>query len=132
VCGAVSRDITIYRDTCAVKPAARLPRPAGTAIVTWLLNHLPDHDGNRGCRRGDDELAALTLDDAGRLPLRDVCVVSGTMRELVLGSGFGFDDRGSHVLDGVPGEWRIYAARIRARRVAQNSLVGRTPWLIAR
>jgi class 3 adenylate cyclase len=35
-------------------------------------------------------------------------VVSGTVRDLVVGSGFTFEDRGTHELKGVPGEWRAY------------------------
>ena len=34
---------------------------------------------------------------------------SGTVRDLVAGSGIRFDDRGSHVLKGVPGDWRLFA-----------------------
>jgi pimeloyl-ACP methyl ester carboxylesterase len=37
-------------------------------------------------------------------------VVSSTVKDLVVGSGIDFEDRGSHALKGVPGEWRIYAA----------------------
>ena len=37
-------------------------------------------------------------------------LVSGTVRDLVAGSGIRFDDRGSHVLKGVPGDWRLFAA----------------------
>jgi class 3 adenylate cyclase len=37
-------------------------------------------------------------------------LASGTVRDLVSGSGLRFDDRGTHALKGVPGEWRIYAA----------------------
>ena len=36
-------------------------------------------------------------------------LVSGTVRDLVAGSGIAFDDRGSHVLKGVPGDWRLFA-----------------------
>ena len=36
-------------------------------------------------------------------------LASGTVRDLVAGSGIQFDDRGSHVLKGVPGEWRLFA-----------------------
>jgi class 3 adenylate cyclase len=36
-------------------------------------------------------------------------LVSGTVKDLVVGSGIEFDDRGSHSLKGVPGEWRLYA-----------------------
>jgi class 3 adenylate cyclase len=35
-------------------------------------------------------------------------LVSGTVKDLVAGSGLRFGDRGSHSLKGVPGEWRIF------------------------
>ena len=38
-------------------------------------------------------------------------LVSSTVKDLVVGSGIEFDDSGSHVLRGVPGEWRLYAVR---------------------
>jgi pimeloyl-ACP methyl ester carboxylesterase len=36
-------------------------------------------------------------------------LVSSTVKDLVAGSGLEFEDRGSHELKGVPGEWRLYA-----------------------
>jgi len=36
-------------------------------------------------------------------------IVSSTVKDLVAGSGLRFSDRGSHVLKGVPGEWRVFA-----------------------
>ncbi len=36
-------------------------------------------------------------------------VVSSTVRDLVAGSGIGFDDRGEHELKGVPEPWRLFA-----------------------
>jgi pimeloyl-ACP methyl ester carboxylesterase len=36
-------------------------------------------------------------------------LASSTVRDLVAGSGLEFEDRGSHELKGVPGEWRLYA-----------------------
>ncbi|GAT08918.1 adenylate/guanylate cyclase domain-containing protein [Mycolicibacterium novocastrense] len=36
-------------------------------------------------------------------------LVSSTLRDLVIGSGLTFDDRGTHELKGVPGEWRLFA-----------------------
>jgi class 3 adenylate cyclase len=36
-------------------------------------------------------------------------LVSGTVRDLVAGSGFDFEDRGLHELKGIPGEWRLFA-----------------------
>ncbi|MFL5780016.1 MAG: alpha/beta fold hydrolase [Thermoleophilaceae bacterium] len=36
-------------------------------------------------------------------------LVSRTIGDLVVGSGLAFEDRGSHVLKGVPGEWQLLA-----------------------
>jgi class 3 adenylate cyclase/pimeloyl-ACP methyl ester carboxylesterase len=36
-------------------------------------------------------------------------LVSQTVKDLVAGSGFGFIDRGTHELKGVPGDWRLYS-----------------------
>jgi class 3 adenylate cyclase len=36
-------------------------------------------------------------------------LVSSTLRDLVIGSGLSFDDRGAHELKGVPGEWHLFA-----------------------
>jgi class 3 adenylate cyclase len=36
-------------------------------------------------------------------------LVSSTLRDLVIGSGLEFDDRGTHQLKGVPGQWRLFA-----------------------
>jgi class 3 adenylate cyclase len=36
-------------------------------------------------------------------------LVSSTLRDLVIGSGLEFDDRGSHELKGVPGDWHLFA-----------------------
>jgi pimeloyl-ACP methyl ester carboxylesterase len=35
-------------------------------------------------------------------------LVSSTVKDLVAGSGIEFEDRGTHDLKGVPGEWRLY------------------------
>ncbi|TMJ57056.1 MAG: adenylate/guanylate cyclase domain-containing protein [Alphaproteobacteria bacterium] len=37
-------------------------------------------------------------------------LVSGTLKDLVAGSGLRFGARGSHLLKGIPGEWQIFAA----------------------
>jgi len=36
-------------------------------------------------------------------------LVSSTVKDLVAGSGLTFQDRGTHKLKGVPGDWRLYA-----------------------
>jgi class 3 adenylate cyclase len=61
--------------------------------------------------RGDDiggigvHIGARVTALAGR---NDV-LVSSTLRDLVIGSGLEFEERGAHELKGVPGEWRIFA-----------------------
>jgi class 3 adenylate cyclase len=43
-------------------------------------------------------------------------LVSRTVRDLVAGSEVAFDDRGSHALKGIGGEWQLYAIRRRQTR----------------
>jgi class 3 adenylate cyclase len=38
-------------------------------------------------------------------------LVSQTVKDLVAGSGIAFEDRGSHALKGVPGEWRLFSVQ---------------------
>ena len=38
----------------------------------------------------------------------DEVLISSTVKELVVGSGIKFKDRGAHRLKGVPEEWRLY------------------------
>jgi class 3 adenylate cyclase len=47
----------------------------------------------------------------GRTPRADAdeVLVSGTVKDLVAGSGIEFEDRGSHTLKGVPEQWRVFA-----------------------
>ena len=42
-------------------------------------------------------------------------LVSGTVRDLVAGSGLEFEDRGATALKGIPGEWRLFAVVPSAR-----------------
>jgi hypothetical protein len=37
-------------------------------------------------------------------------LVSSTVKDLVVGSGLVFEDRGVHELKGVPGAWQLFAA----------------------
>jgi class 3 adenylate cyclase len=63
--------------------------------------------------RGEDvggigvNLAARVLGEA----VESETLVSSTVKDLVVGSGIDFDDRGAHALKGVPGEWRLFAVR---------------------
>ena len=45
----------------------------------------------------------------GALAGANEVLVSSTLRDLVIGSGLEFEERGSYELKGVPGQWRILA-----------------------
>jgi class 3 adenylate cyclase len=45
-------------------------------------------------------------------------LVSSTLRDLVIGSGLEFEDRGAHGLKGVPGEWNLFAVASMGRRAS--------------
>jgi class 3 adenylate cyclase len=49
-------------------------------------------------------------------------LVSGTVKDLVVGSGLAFEDAGEHELKGVPGTWRLY--RVAGREAAQPPISG--------
>jgi pimeloyl-ACP methyl ester carboxylesterase len=46
----------------------------------------------------------------GALAAADEVLVSGTVKDLVAGSGLRFEARGNHILKGVPGDWPLLAA----------------------
>jgi class 3 adenylate cyclase len=64
------------------------------------------------CEVKDDDVGGIAVHigaRVGALAGPGQVLVSGTVKDLVVGSGIEFDDRGSHSLRGVPGEWRLYA-----------------------
>ncbi len=64
------------------------------------------------CEQRGDDVAGLAVHIGARIGAlagRDEVLVSSTVRDLVLGSGIKFTDRGQHVLKGVPGEWHVFA-----------------------
>jgi class 3 adenylate cyclase len=68
------------------------------------------HTGEIELEPGD--IAGLAVHIAARISAmaaaREI-LVSSTVKDLVVGSAIEFDDRGSHELKGVPGEWRVFA-----------------------
>ena len=64
-------------------------------------------------RIGDDVggLAVHLGARVGALAGAGEVLASQTVRDLAIGSGLEWDERGEHTLKGVPGEWRIYAVR---------------------
>ena len=64
------------------------------------------------CERVGDKIAGLAVNVGARVSAAAApgeVLVSGTVKDLVAGSGIEFDDRGVHELKGVPGEWRLYS-----------------------
>ena len=63
--------------------------------------------------RGDDltGLAVHIAARVGALAGPGEVLVSGTVKDLVAGSGIRFEEHGEHELRGVPGSWKLFAAR---------------------
>lgn len=62
--------------------------------------------------RRDADIAGLAVHIAARvtgLASAGETVVSSTVKDLVVGAGFTFEDRGEHELKGIENEWRCYA-----------------------
>ena len=60
----------------------------------------------------DGDLAGLAVHIGARIVAEaqsGEVLVSGTVKDLVVGSGLNFSDRGEHLLNGVPGAWHLYA-----------------------
>jgi len=62
--------------------------------------------------RGDDlgGLAVHIAARVGAMAAPGEVLVSGTVKDLVVGSGIEFSDRGEQELKGVPGSWKLFAA----------------------
>ena len=64
------------------------------------------------CELTDGDVAGIAVHIGARVGASagpGEVLVSSTVKDLVVGSGFSFADRGAHTLKGVPGEWRLFA-----------------------
>jgi class 3 adenylate cyclase len=64
------------------------------------------------CELIGDDLGGMAVNIGARvnaIAAGGEVLVSSTVKDLIVGSGIDFEDRGVHSLKGVPGEWRIYA-----------------------
>lgn len=64
------------------------------------------------CEVMGDDVGGIAVHIAARigaLAKAGEVVVSGTVKDLVAGSGIGFEDRGIHELRGVPDTWRLFS-----------------------
>src|SRR5262249_32130784 len=79
-------------------------RSLGIEIRTGL------HTGE--CQLMGDDVGGIAVHIGARVAASAAAgevLVSGTVKELVTGSGLAFVDRGTQELRGVPGEWRLFA-----------------------
>jgi class 3 adenylate cyclase len=91
----------------AIRCAASLSEAMGTLGLEVRAGL---HTGELEVMNGDlgglaVHIAARVMERAGPCEV----LVSSTVRDLVVGSGLAFQDRGAHELKGVPGEWRLFA-----------------------
>jgi pimeloyl-ACP methyl ester carboxylesterase len=64
------------------------------------------------CEVVDGKVAGVAVSIGARVATQaesGEVLVSRTVRDLVAGSGIEFNDRGTHELKGIPGEWHLYA-----------------------
>jgi class 3 adenylate cyclase/pimeloyl-ACP methyl ester carboxylesterase len=64
------------------------------------------------CELVDGKVAGIAVHTGARVAAKaqpGEVLVSGTVKDLVAGSGLAFQERGQHQLKGIPGEWRLYA-----------------------
>lgn len=93
----------------AVRCAHAIKQAARTQLNLELRAGL--HTGE--CESLEDKLTGLALHIGARVATHanaGEVLVSSTVKDLVAGSGLQFEDRGNHILKGVPGEWRLFAA----------------------
>jgi len=89
------------RCACAIRDSVR---QLGLEIRAGL------HTGE--CEMTEAKVSGIAVHTGARIAAAahpQEVLASGTVRDLVAGSGIQFDDRGSHVLKGVPGDWRLFA-----------------------
>ena len=66
------------------------------------------------CELMGDNVGGIAVHTGARIMAKSqpgAVLVSGTVKDLVSGSGINFQDCGVHQLKGVPGEWRLFSAR---------------------
>ena len=64
------------------------------------------------CELIGDDVGGIAVHIGARVAARALTgevLVSSTVKDLVVGSGIDFQDRGAHRLKGVPGSWRLFA-----------------------
>lgn len=64
------------------------------------------------CELVDGKIAGIAVHTGARVASHaqpGEVLVSGTVKDLVAGSGIQFEERGVHDLKGIPGDWHLFA-----------------------
>ena len=88
---------------CATRLTQRMPE-LGIEVRSGL------HTGE--CELRGEDIGGIAVHIGARigaLATAGEVLVSSTVKDLVNGSGIVFNDRGTHVLKGVPGKWKLFA-----------------------
>ena len=129
---AVPRARSTWRATACRDRPGRAIRCA--CAIRDAVHHL-GLEGRAGVHTGECEVAGpkvsgIAVHTGARIAAAaraDEVLASGTVRDLVAGSGIQFADRGSHVLKGVPGDWRLFAVTSTDRPLTRLSSWQRRP-----
>jgi len=76
------------------------------------------------CERRGEDLSGIAIHLASRLldhARAGEVVVSRTVKDLVVGSGIAFEERGEATLRDVPGTWQLFSVRTEAGRQAKTT-----------
>lgn len=95
---------------------ARAVRCASAISQATAAKGLPVRAGlhTGECEMRGDDLGGLSVHIAARIGAlagAHEVLVSGTVRDLVAGSGIQFQEQGEHDLKGVPGTWKLFAVK---------------------
>jgi class 3 adenylate cyclase len=101
--------VTFYGPARAIRCGCEI-----AADVDWvgLATRVGLHTGE--VEQLDGDLAGLAVHIGARVAAEATpgeVLVSGTVEDLVVGSGIRFLDRGERLLKGVPASWHLYAAQ---------------------
>ena len=102
--------------------AIRCARRSATTLPSWAsscASGCTPASANSSATTSAASACTSALASARRRP--DEVLVSSTVKDLVVGSGLRFVDRGARELKGVPGKWRLFAVDQSTRRPAVSS-----------
>ena len=97
---------------CAIRDAVR---GLGMAVRVGIHAGEVEHD--------DGTISGITVNTGScvmRAAQPSEVLVSGTAKDLVAGSGMTFTDRGTYILKGLPGEWRLFSPDVPEARASSS------------